>query len=248
MARINVEDSIWSDPRFLKLCVKLGDQFKAVGMMVMAWRLAQEFWCPSKSLIPKKRWLESELPDLLFDCGLAEIEDGAVYVRGTEENFEWYFERLEAARKGAATTNAKRWGKPKVVAIATSSDAPANVTVAQSQQTSVSSSSSFSFSKKEEIESSIEEWGKTLSRLEITKDPKLDESVIAQLLARYGFDKTVLALLGAGFEEGSKDYDPKKHVSIRRLLKPDIFETFVNLGAQNKPKDREVQEWGIGPC
>lgn len=99
--------------------------------------------------------------------------------------------------------------------------------------------------RREEIEKCFEAWGKTLSRLEIKKSPRLDEVPIAQLLSRYGFDKTFLALLGAGFEEAGKDYDPKKHVSIRRLLKPDIFETFVNLGAQNKPVTHETVEWNL---
>ena len=113
MARINIEESIWIDPRFLKLCVKLGDQFRAVGMVVMAWRLAQEFWCPSKRMIPKRRWADAELPDLLFECGLAELQGDEVYVRGTAESFSWYFDRIDSGRRGGKASAEKRKTKSK---------------------------------------------------------------------------------------------------------------------------------------
>jgi len=94
----------------------------------------------------------------------------------------------------------------------------------------------------EEIKQCIEEWGKTLSHHKIQKDPRFDESSIASLIIRNGCEKTKLALLGARYEEGSPTYDPSKHVSILRLFKSDIFETFVNLGAQNQPRVRQFHE------
>ena len=164
MARINIEESIWSDPRFLKLCVKLGDQFRAVGMIVMAWRLAQEFWCPEKKRIPKRRWADAELPDLLFECGLAEIQDGEIYVRGTAESFSWYFERIDAARRGGKASAEKRKTKPKQRS--TSGQPPVDQTLSNGQppveqastklkqiQPSLSLSSSLSLSNTEEEES-----------------------------------------------------------------------------------------------
>ena len=84
-----------------------------------------------------------------------------------------------------------------------------------------------------DLEKCIGAWGETLERLGVKKAPKLDEEPIARLLARHGLDKTVLALRGAGFEAHTDSYDPRKHVSIVRLKKPDLFEKFVNLGASH---------------
>lgn len=91
-------------------------------------------------------------------------------------------------------------------------------------------------------------WGKTLRRLGIDKPADFDKEQIARLIQRYGFEKTNMALLGAGFEEKSPKFDPKKHVSILRLSsRPGVFDTFVNLGAQNKPTltDGDVVEWKL---
>lgn len=93
-----------------------------------------------------------------------------------------------------------------------------------------------------DLDSCIEEWGKTLFYHKIQKDPKFDELNIARLIQSHGVEKTYLALLGARFEEKSQDYDPSKHVNILRLFTPKVFETFVNLGAQHKPTTREYYE------
>lgn len=91
-------------------------------------------------------------------------------------------------------------------------------------------------------------WGKTLKRFGIERGPEEDREQIGRLIQRHGFDKTCRALLGAGFEEKSKDYDPAKHVSIYRLVRdPAIFDKFANLGAkaaktgQTQPQTRK---WG----
>lgn len=97
----------------------------------------------------------------------------------------------------------------------------------------------------EDLNAAIEEWGKTLKRHKIQKDPKLDGLNIQRLIQRHGSKKTRLALLGAGYEQASSNYDPSKHVVITRLLKTDLFEKFVNLGAQNQPQEREYFDAGI---
>lgn len=92
---------------------------------------------------------------------------------------------------------------------------------------------------KKQILDAADIWGQTLWKYKIKKDPMLDQLDLGRLIQIHGFDKTLLALLGAGQEEKSEGYDPAKHVSIRRLFKPDIFDKFVNLGAQGKFKQEE---------
>jgi len=91
-----------------------------------------------------------------------------------------------------------------------------------------------------EIEECLQEWENTLRKFGINKPAQLDEIPIGSLIQRFGFEKTKLALLGAGFEASSTNFDPTKHVTITRLSKSGLFDKFVNLGAQNQPKDRHV--------
>jgi hypothetical protein len=100
----------------------------------------------------------------------------------------------------------------------------------------------------QEISECEKAWGKTLARFEIPRQPYLDREHIARLIQRHGFDKTCLALLGAGFEEKTKDYDPAKHVSIYRLVKnPALFDKFVSLGAKAAQEENtrpQTRKWG----
>lgn len=84
----------------------------------------------------------------------------------------------------------------------------------------------------EEIEPCIKAWGMTLEKFGIRKSPNLDEIQILRLIQQYGAEQTRLALLGAGFEEKTKTFDPRRNLSIARVAVPKNFAKFVNLGAQ----------------
>jgi hypothetical protein len=111
MARINIEDSIWSDPRFLKLAVRLGDEEKALGRLVVAWRFAQKFWCPERKPIPLDAWAAASLGRELFDVGLARETPEGVYLAGADEQFAWWFQRQEAGKKGGRPKAGPKRGK-----------------------------------------------------------------------------------------------------------------------------------------
>ena len=110
MARLNVEDSLWSDPRFLRLCAKLGDEIQAIGSVILAWKLAQKHWCPNKQLIPENVFKEAGLPEELISIGLAERHKDGIRMRGCEEHFEWWFKKVNSGRLGglAKASNAKQ--------------------------------------------------------------------------------------------------------------------------------------------
>jgi hypothetical protein len=138
MARINVEDTLWSDPRFLKLCIALGDEMKAIGAIVLAWKLAQKYWCPDKKPIPEAAF--SELPSALITSGLAEKLNDGIRMRGSEEHFSWWFERREAGRKGGQISADKRSSSAK------HSSSSAQAAGSKSKQIEPSSSLSISIS------------------------------------------------------------------------------------------------------
>lgn len=94
MARINIEDSLFRDARWLKLIVKLGCEHKALGIITSAWMLAQRNWLKHGS-IPPNAW-PNDL-NILVDVELAsKNEDGSVYIKGSKKAFLW----LERNSKG----------------------------------------------------------------------------------------------------------------------------------------------------
>jgi hypothetical protein len=97
MARINVEDSIYRDPRFVQLCAKVGGMATALGTLVMAWDAAQRaFWKHSKTVPIEELRNKIEHLEQLVQVGLARIENGTeVYIAGSEEAFR----SLEAKRE-----------------------------------------------------------------------------------------------------------------------------------------------------
>lgn len=140
MPRINVEESIYSDPRFQDFCIAVGNKYLAIGYMVGAWTLAQRYWCPGRLAIPENEFKASGLPDALIQCRLAESSSDGIRIKGSEDHFAWWFKRQEAGRLGglAKASNAKQ--------------TLANVyqNVANLPSSSSSSSSSFSNSSSED--------------------------------------------------------------------------------------------------
>lgn len=103
MARINIENSLFKDARFLDLIIHCGCRFKALGLITSAWILAQEHWLKYRA-IPKKAWAK-EL-DILVKLELAEpLENGDIYVKGSKKAFSWLEQKSEAGRKGGRPSN-----------------------------------------------------------------------------------------------------------------------------------------------
>jgi hypothetical protein len=100
MARVNVEDSIFIDGRFMNLVLKLGSPDTAIGALVRAWRLAQEYFLrdDTHGKIPLKVWKQQGMNDTLFDVGLARTENDLVYVSGSETQFAWLNQKSDAGK------------------------------------------------------------------------------------------------------------------------------------------------------
>jgi hypothetical protein len=111
VARINIEECWWSDPRRTKLLLKIG--FAADAAAVNMWRAAQEFWGKGRGLIPKHVYDKIEYAQELIDSGLADVRESFVYVRGCSEYLEWHAEKREqasAAGKKSAEVRRKKAG------------------------------------------------------------------------------------------------------------------------------------------
>src|SRR3990167_1359595 len=107
MARINIEESIWKDFRFLELVKKSNSTDEAIGSLVRCWSVAQRYWYPNKQPIPKDVWDREQLSNALIDCGLAYVEQCSIYVRGCSTQFQWIFDKSEAGKKSAEARKKK---------------------------------------------------------------------------------------------------------------------------------------------
>lgn len=97
MGRINIEDSLYKDLRWQRFSMHVGDLYRAKGMLLTAWTIAQDNWIKYRA-IPIKAW-PKEL-DPLIDFELAvRLNVGSeefVYVKGSKEQFRWIEQRSKA--------------------------------------------------------------------------------------------------------------------------------------------------------
>lgn len=98
MARINIEDKLYRDIRFLKLSEKIGRR-QALGELVELWFLSQEYWKKGE-LIPIEVFEIHEFNQAIIDFRLAKVEPNGIYVCGSDEQFAWLEQRIKAAKKG----------------------------------------------------------------------------------------------------------------------------------------------------
>lgn len=100
MARVNIEDSLYRDNRFIELYIKLGSLETALGALIRVWSVAQKFYLLDDRRIPIEEWKKQKLNDSVIDVGLAENVNGRVRVAGSDEQFKWLAQRVDAGRKG----------------------------------------------------------------------------------------------------------------------------------------------------
>lgn len=136
---VNINDSIYRDPRFFELSSKLGSMFAALGALAMAWDLAQRFYLKTEDKnIPKEEWSKHPLADVIIESGLAKIENGSIRVAGRDKYCSHLVQKQNAGKNSALSrANARK-------------RTLAGVNVRQLPSTSYS----YSYTKKEEEEGS----------------------------------------------------------------------------------------------
>lgn len=98
MARLNLEDSIFTDARFFNLCLKLKSRNEALGALMWAWKVAQRTYLEHDGNIPFDTWRIEELRDEIIDVGLAEKTETGVRMKGVHKHFEWLRQKQTAGK------------------------------------------------------------------------------------------------------------------------------------------------------
>lgn len=109
MARINIEECWWTDPRREALGRLVGSLDLADAYAIRMWRLAQEFWKHDRGLVPKELFFILPKAEELVQCRLADVRGEFVYVRGSSVYLEWTYEKKQQAKAaGKKSAEARR--------------------------------------------------------------------------------------------------------------------------------------------
>lgn len=101
MPRIAIDDTLFIDPRFDLLCQLIGSKAKAIGVLVMAWQLAQKFYRNGSERIPTSVWACLDSSELILKSNLADINDAGVRMAGIKEQFAWLDQKRAAGKRSA---------------------------------------------------------------------------------------------------------------------------------------------------
>lgn len=111
LARLNLEDDIFSSPAFHDLCEHFkGDTAKALGELALFWFAAQRRWVRGE-LLPLKEFKEKWR--IFLDVGIAEQREDGIYSCGAEEQFAWLRQKRNAGREGGIRSGESRRKAPK---------------------------------------------------------------------------------------------------------------------------------------
>lgn len=100
LARISFDDKIYRDHRFIELTLKLSSMETAIGALVRAWSVAQEYWKKDCSLIPTDVWKNQKLNNALVEVGLAVFKETGFYMVGSKDHFDWLLKSVQSGKKG----------------------------------------------------------------------------------------------------------------------------------------------------
>lgn len=99
MARLNLEDSLFTQSNFLELIEIVGNRYTATGIIVLLFSEAQRYWVKDKSLIPKQKMKRHPFLKELIELDFIAEEPHGYYVRGSKKQFSWLVQKVEAGKK-----------------------------------------------------------------------------------------------------------------------------------------------------
>jgi len=109
VGRINIEDSLFKDKRFIDLCMKLGGFEAGLGAIVHCFIVGQEYWLSSGGRgIPRPAWIDRGIRSEVIAAGLASDDGEFVLVEGSKKQFAWLTAASENGKKGGPAASKAR--------------------------------------------------------------------------------------------------------------------------------------------
>lgn len=264
MARINVEESIWSDHRVRALSRMIGSDAMAIGCLIMAWHTAQEFYLINGVGMPIDQFYLLEHADKMKTCLLAEERGEFVYLAGSKEQFGWLISAKNSGQNGGRERvrreNLKKEqekdGFVEIIDYSVKgplSDPQATLKRPLSESNPLYSllSSLNSEDSHKCVSSDLKsppsefislfkacevEWINTLLHFKTNRPSTAnDKKVIKQLIDKHGHENAKTAIIGMRFHPKDKNFDPGQWLAISKLLDDEKFELALNRGAKSKP-------------
>lgn len=104
MSKVSIEPVWWTDPRRHALIDLLGDEWRADGMMIRVWLVAQQFWTSGgvSFYVPERELTRHGIDlEILIKCNLATRKnDKFIYINGSRKFFNWLKVNRANASKG----------------------------------------------------------------------------------------------------------------------------------------------------
>lgn len=260
MARINVDDKWWNDPRRKKLGLLLKDTDLADGIMLSLWRLAFDYYKDDAKGIPEHVFECVRGCSEIKQSMLVDVRNKEVYVRGSSEHFAWilkHTEKKRAAGKKSAEARRQKYGTsqpqaPKEDEIVEQTPNTSR-TDSNTPEPSSSSSSSFSLSssgkssKKRNLgENNIvgirPEYPQEFEDLWKLYERRGDKKASFGIYKQLKLNREALSALKIGitnYVKSTPEVKYRKH--FERFLKTDWMETAQTPVVQLVPKSKAQQ-------
>jgi hypothetical protein len=131
MGKVTVDSKLFTDARFVKLCIKEGSRKQALGALVELWLTAIETVSPENpgGTFSTEKWQSEDLSQHLLAAGFCSISGDEVIVTGGVDAFKWLVNQQVKSRLGGQKSSSRgRNDKGQYVSVdaGTSSPHPAH--------------------------------------------------------------------------------------------------------------------------
>jgi len=247
LARINVEDSIYKDARFLQLVVRLGDADRALGVVVRAWTVAQKWYTREPRMVPVAEWDKQNFPSDLVEVGLAERVGEFVRMAGADDQFAWLIQCQVAGSKGgkARAKNARQAneaGAKRELSLRKrelSLRKPLTLSLSLNTKKPERENAELALTP-ENLAKGKSIWSETLAHFGIKRGVSLlEETKIARAIQAMGPELVHDALVGVRFD-GDENFDRSKQLKLDSILDPKKIEAHANRAIKALAASRRV--------
>lgn len=242
MACVRIEDSVWTDPRFVLLGKLMGtNKFDSIGRVSQVWSYCtdKQTYYLSETMI-NTLTERSDFAKLLCekDVELAVFNEKRKLfrIRGTKGRIEWLSSWRKNSEKGGAKTKAN-WQAKKLAKQEPEMRANEGFLITPTltvTPTSLEKNIDPKFQLSEENKTrALGAWEYVLAHFKTSRECRASEKeTLFRWVQREGINSVEIALRGAREEKGSADFNPAQFLKLTRYLNGKDFERFLNLGVQ----------------